>query len=152
MAACRRLELEAKRAAFGASSRNRPKEMRPVPTILVIDDEPVFLRNLLLSLELEGFTAVGAADGAKALDAVDDHQPDLIISDLMLPVLDGRALLQRLQQNPLTANIPVIIVSAVAHQTIPHELAQLGAVSYFTKPVSLPQLIQAVQMALDSEA
>lgn len=80
--------------------------------ILIIDDEPDILFVLRVTLEAAGFEVVEAADGESALEVVTDESPDLVMTDLMMPVMDGHEVIRRLRSHPATANTPIVIVSA----------------------------------------
>ena len=87
--------------------------MNRTPTkILVIEDEPQMLRNLLTILRAEQFSAVGAADGERGIAAALTNPPDLILCDITMPGLDGFGVLQQLRATPATAPIPFIFLTA----------------------------------------
>lgn len=103
--------------------------------ILHVDDEPDIREVVELSLELNSaFTVKSCASGSDALAVAADWSPDLILCDVMMPVMDGPATLARLRQRPETAKIPVVFMTARAQ---PHELEQfkaLGATGVIAKP------------------
>src|SRR5512145_1379320 len=83
-----------------------------VPKILIVDDEPFnvdYLEQEIADLEYDTASAVNGQD---ALDQVETEAPDLILLDIMMPILDGFGVLERLKANPVTSDIPVIIISA----------------------------------------
>ena len=80
--------------------------------VLVTDDDPVVIELTRQLLEDDGWTVRSAANGQEALDALADELPDVMLLDLMMPVMDGFETLRRLRGNPDTANLPVIIVTA----------------------------------------
>lgn len=115
--------------------------MSPQPKVLIVDDEP--LNVDLLHQELEDFNnyqIITAFNGKEALDKIKQYQPDLVLLDLMMPVLDGFAVLSVLKADQDLRDIPVIIVSA-AHdsKSIVRGIKQ-GADDYITKPVDVGQL------------
>ena len=81
-----------------------------------------------------------------------DHHPDLIVLDLMLPGQNGYAVLQELRAEPRTANVPVVILSAKTQPNDKHTAATLGADAYLTKPYSRSDLVAVVGSLLDKRA
>lgn len=80
--------------------------------ILIVDDEPNMRFLVRVTLERAGHVVLEAHHGAAALELVGEAPPDLVITDLMMPVMGGRALIDRLRSNPATASIPIIVLSA----------------------------------------
>ena len=114
-----------------------------VPTVLVVDDEPPIVEMLRELLEDEGFVVLTASDGQAALAVATEATPDLILTDLMMPLLDGRALRARLQDQPLTAQIPVLLMSAGGHAR-----AEDGFATFIVKPFSVDVLLDAIHQHL----
>jgi CheY-like chemotaxis protein len=85
------------------------------PSVLVVDDEDVVLEMVQDILADEGFVVMTASDGGLALSMAKQAQPELIITDLMMPGMNGRALRERLKAEPHTARIPVLLMSAAYH-------------------------------------
>lgn len=81
-------------------------------TILVVDDEPTILESMELVLEIEQYTVVTASNGKEALERIAESRPDLVLSDVMMPVMDGLELLRAIKTDPALAGIPVVIMSA----------------------------------------
>lgn len=81
-------------------------------TILVVDDDPDTRTLLRLILETEGYSVVEAGHGEEALGMIGPHVPDVVVTDLAMPVLNGVALIERLRSEPRTATIPIVVVSA----------------------------------------
>ncbi|MBC8075403.1 MAG: response regulator, partial [Chloroflexales bacterium] len=128
--------------AAGHSNNQQP------PSILVVDDEDDIRRLLALELESEGFRVTQAMSGTEALLRAQQQRFDLIILDLMLPDLDGFAVLGGLRARAQTALTPIVLVSAL---NAPHEKVQgfqLGADDYITKPFSLAELGARVRAAI----
>jgi CheY-like chemotaxis protein len=112
--------------------------------ILVVDDEPP-LRDLLAEcLAEEGHTVLTTADGLAALDLLAKHTMDLVLTDVMMPRLDGFGLVRQLRAAPRLRSIPVILMSAVANQAAP----DLDEVSVLTKPFDLDTLLRTVEAGL----
>ena len=114
----------------------------PQPTILIVDDEPFNVDYLEQELEELNYSIIKAYDGRKALDQVRDEQPDLILLDIMMPVMDGFAVLSALKTDPLLRHIPVIVISAVNDLQSVVKGIKLGAEDYLPKPFE-PILLHA---------
>jgi serine phosphatase RsbU (regulator of sigma subunit) len=110
--------------------------------ILIADDEPFNVDYLEQELEETGCEILTAADGQEALDRVQAAPPDLILLDMMMPVLDGFEVLTRLKTNPATRDIPVIVISAQSDLRSVVRGIQLGAEDYLPKPFE-PILLRA---------
>jgi len=117
-------------------------------TILVIEDEQAVRTNLLAILKAEGFMGVGAEDGIAGLQQVKVEKPDLIICDIMMPGLDGYQVLTQLQEDPETALIPFIFLTAKTEwQDVRHGM-KLGADDYIIKPFDADELLAAIDAKL----
>ena len=108
--------------------------------ILFVDDDPHTLETLDKSAQLFGHQAIIAKSGEEALKLAAAQSPDLIMTDMMLPDMDGLALLDQLRQNDATVLIPVVVLSASAEMDIAQLSEQAGADSYLSKPVRLQTL------------
>lgn len=117
--------------------------------ILVIEDEPNLRKNILDFLEMEGFEVLEAADGQIGVDTARANLPDLIISDISMPNMDGYNALLELRKDTRSANIPVIFLSAMADRSFVRHGMELGADDYLTKPFSYPELLAAIQARLE---
>ena len=108
------------------------------PRILVVDDEPFYLEVLsnLLSNDYEVFTAENGETALKL--ALSDPLPDLVLLDIILPDIDGYEVCSRLKANPISAEIPIIFLSAKSDVDDEVRGFKLGAVDYITKPISPP--------------
>jgi CheY-like chemotaxis protein len=108
---------------------------------LVVDDEPDKRALLAFALENEGYEVHTADDGLSGLSAVDLYQPDLIVTDVMMPRMDGYEMVRRIRSNPQTKFIPVIIQSAARNQARDERFgSELGALGYITDPTDLDLL------------
>ncbi len=116
--------------------------------ILVVDDQPVNVQLLKRALEREGLTVIPAHSGQDALDLVQRELPDLILLDVMMPDMDGIEVCQRLQQDSLHKNIPVIFITARSSKEGRLAGLGVGAVDYITKPIDLDETIARVQTQL----
>ncbi|MBQ4837338.1 hybrid sensor histidine kinase/response regulator transcription factor [Pseudoalteromonas luteoviolacea] len=108
-------------------------------TVLIVDDTPDML-TLLSSIFEHDYKVEVAVDGAQGLEVAKAQLPDLIISDVMMPKLDGFGLLSRIKQDPLTAHIPVILLTANLNEQRELEGLSRQADDYITKPFSVPAL------------
>lgn len=116
---------------------------RDAPTILVVDDEPSIREFLAWVLKDEGFNVTTAGDGREALDVAKRNPPDVVLTDLMMPVLDGYALIDglRREQIPVRAVIAMSAVNVPADRTPPGDL-------FLAKPFEVEQVLASVQSLL----
>ena len=120
--------------------------------VLLAEDDALLRRRLKRILQSEGFAVIAAEDGAEALSLSIEFAPDLILSDIKMPRLDGYGLLEAVQANPDTAHIPFMFLTV---RDKPDELRlglNLGADDYLTKPVSRDGLMTAIRMRLKRHA
>jgi CheY-like chemotaxis protein len=110
-----------------------------VRKVLVVDDESNMRFLLRMVFELEGFEVVEAHHGAVALKLVKEEQPDLVVTDLMMPVMGGRELIERLRADAETADIPIIVVSATATAAV------AGADAALSKPFEIDALLDTAR-------
>ena len=120
-------------------------------SVLVVDDDPMKRQLLRLILERAGFGVKEAADGAEALLSLNDVVPDLMTLDVMMPQMDGFAVCERVRQNPKTAELPIIMVSARADGGSIREGLAAGANRYLPQPVMPDKLIRTVHELLPPE-
>jgi two-component system response regulator MprA len=122
---------------------DRPPERQP--TVLLVDDEPQILDFLCLGFPYEGFAVTVARTGPEALQRLSQHQPDLVILDLLLPGLDGMAVAQQIRQASDTA-----IIMLTARDEVEDLVAglEIGADDYLTKPFAFKELLALVRAVL----
>lgn len=108
--------------------------------ILVADDSSSIRLFLKAELSKEGFIVETVADGKQALDRVPDFKPDLIISDLMMPEMDGSDLCRALKKDERFSRIPIIIMSTLSDKPLMRRLMREGAATFLVKPFSVAQL------------
>ncbi|HYE21193.1 MAG TPA: response regulator [Tepidisphaeraceae bacterium] len=118
-------------------------------TILVADDETHILAVVSLKLRNAGFTVITARDGQEALEMAQAQMPDLLITDYHMPQLSGIELCQRLKQDPATAGIPAIMLTARGYQLEPADTEQSGILRMLSKPFSPRQLLTTVNEVLE---
>lgn len=123
----------------------------PEATILIVDDEPANLSVMTLLLQPH-YRVRAANSGESALRAAaTEPRPDLILLDIMMPVMDGYAVLARLQDNPATRDIPVLFLTAMAEAGDEELGLQLGAVDYIAKPIKAAVVLARVRTQLDAK-
>lgn len=121
--------------------------------ILIVDDNPDKLRLLEAALGLAGYHVTTAADGEEALAAVASFQPDLIITDVMMPRMNGYELAERIRANPLTKFIPVIMQTAAGRNSDDlRRASEVGALGYITDPTDLDLLLARTRTLLEFKA
>jgi CheY-like chemotaxis protein len=118
--------------------------MSTVKTILVADDESHILHVVSLKLINAGFRVITARDGAEAYDLAVQEHPDLLITDYHMPHLSGLELCHKLKQNPQTATIPAIMLTARGYDLEPADTVQSGILRMLSKPFSPRQLLSTV--------
>lgn len=116
--------------------------------ILVIEDEPEMLRNLLTILRLERFAPLGAANGREGIELARRERPDLVLCDVMMPELDGYGVLAELRQDSALAATPFIFLTAKGEKPEIRAGMNRGADDYLTKPVAKADLLAAIRSRL----
>ena len=114
--------------------------------VLVVDDDPDILEALSEILEAEGFEIRRARNGKEALEKLEPQPPQLILLDLMMPVMDGWEFAQRMRQRPSVAKIPLIVLSA--DRNVGSKAQDIGAVGHLAKPFELNDLLDMVRRSL----
>ena len=118
-----------------------------VSKVLVVDDDPVILRLLRVNFEMEGYRVTTAADGVEGLASVRADRPHVIVSDIMMPKLDGLAFAAALKADPALATIPIVLLSAKA-QNADIDAGLDIADDYVTKPFDPLELLDRVAALL----
>lgn len=114
--------------------------------MLVVDDDPVILKLLQVNFEMEGFAVLTAVDGLDGLRAARETRPDVVISDVMMPRMNGLELVAALGADERTGAIPVILLSARAQGSDVANGIDAGADAYVTKPFDPLELIDQVNL------
>ncbi len=117
-------------------------------TILIADDEEDLRLLVQFTLENPSYQILTASDGRGAVDAISNHIPDLLILDWMMPGLNGCEVVRRLRQNPDTAKIPIVMLTAKDGIEAREQMTSLDLAGYLTKPFSPLELIQKVREVL----
>jgi DNA-binding response OmpR family regulator len=123
----------------------QPKRIR---RILVVEDDPAVRRLLVKALGGAGYGVREAEDGRRALAELDTAIPDLLLVDIMLPVIDGVSLVQAVKEREDTGRIPVIFLTARSDPQSMADGIEAGARYYVTKPFSIDDLLAKVERAL----
>jgi CheY-like chemotaxis protein len=124
----------------------------PVKKILVADDESHILHVVSLKLRNAGFEVLTAADGQEALELAQSEHPDLLITDYHMPQLSGLELCQKLKQDPGTAKIPAIMLTARGYQLDLKDTEGSGILRMLSKPFSPRHLLTTVNEVLELAA
>ncbi|HEX2469619.1 MAG TPA: response regulator transcription factor [Candidatus Limnocylindrales bacterium] len=124
----------------------------PTAPILVVDDDAKIVRLVRTYLERDGFSVVTAADGPAALDAIERHTPALVVLDLMLPELDGRAVIRAVRRDDEAGRTPILVLSARSSTIDRIAGLEDGADDYLPKPFSPAELVLRVKSILRRSA
>jgi type IV pilus assembly protein PilB len=125
-----------------------PRESAGPKRILVVEDSEVTLRVLRSILEAEGYLVVTARDGVEAMNLVLEGKPDLIITDFLMPNMDGYTLIKKLQSQPATRDIPIMMLTQKDEIDSELEVLASGASDYLVKPVNPRRLVGRVRRLL----
>jgi len=117
----------------------------PYGPLLVVEDVPNVLDLLAITLRFKGYPVVTARNGQEALEQITKERPALIITDILMPTMDGYALAQRLRTDPQTRYIPIIFLSATYVSTEDKAFAiSLGAIRFIEKPIDTPDFLLTI--------
>jgi two-component system cell cycle response regulator DivK len=117
--------------------------------ILLVDDEEMNRDFLRRRLEKRGYEVVTAIDGAEACARIGAERPDLVLMDVMMPVMDGLQATRALRAGPETRDIPVIALTAMAMAGDREKMLEAGCDDYATKPIEFPQLLEKMRVLLE---
>jgi diguanylate cyclase (GGDEF)-like protein len=127
--------------------------MEPESHILVVDDNPDKLHLLETALKLAGYHVTTATDGDEAIASIESYQPDLVITDVMMPRMNGYELAQHIRSNPRTKFIPVIMQTAASKRVEDlRRASEVGALGYITDPTDLDLLMARTRTLLEFKA
>ncbi|KAF0108159.1 MAG: response regulator receiver [Anaerolineaceae bacterium] len=117
----------------------------PYGPLLVVEDVPNVLELLEVTLRFKGYPVISARNGQEALDAIAKERPALVITDILMPKMDGYALAHRLRTDPKTRNIPIIFLSATYLMPEDKDFAlSLGAARFIEKPIDTEEFLLTV--------
>ncbi|MEA3435725.1 MAG: response regulator [Thermodesulfobacteriota bacterium] len=119
--------------------------------ILIVDDEPSIIVPLQFLMEQNGYDVMVAFSGEEAMEIIADKKVDLILLDIMLPVIDGFEVCQRVRENPQWNKIKIILLTALGSDANVEKGLALGADAYITKPFSNIEIVDKVKELLKSD-
>lgn len=119
-----------------------------MPKVLIVEDDPQISRIVQIKLKNNGFEVFSAFDGGAGLEAVRTVRPDLVLLDVMMPVMDGYQVLRTLRAEPEFANLPVIMLTAKGQERDILGGFKEGATDYVVKPFSPAEVVARVQRLL----
>jgi twitching motility two-component system response regulator PilG len=119
--------------------------------ILIVEDEESLLKLESILLSTRGYKVAGVTDGLKAMMAIENEKPDLVLLDIMIPGIDGFEVCRRIKANPLTARLPVIMLTAKKSSADQARGVEVGADAYMTKPFKSVKIIEVVEELLKKE-
>ncbi len=119
-------------------------------TVLLVDDDPDFVEAVKVIVESGGYNVRVAYDGKEGIESVNEEKPDIIVLDVMMPVMDGHAACAALKTNPETKEIPIILLTAVADRVSTskyshRDMLESEAEDYMPKPVDPPELLSLIR-------
>ena len=120
-------------------------------TVLLVDDEPNIVLSLQFLIEQAGYQALVARDGEAALRAVEEHRPDLVLLDVMLPKRDGFDVCETIRAKPEWNDIRIVMLTAKGRDSEREKGLALGADAYITKPFSTREAMDQIKRFLDDD-
>jgi excisionase family DNA binding protein len=141
----RRSDLDAFLGASGA-----PQLRRSTPLVLIVDDDARLREFVRVNLEMEGYAVREAASAEDGLAALEEEAPDLILLDVMMPKVDGWAMLRRVREKHGVATIPVIMFSGKVDERSASAAAERGAQGFIGKPFEPQKLVESAKQVLRS--
>jgi CheY-like chemotaxis protein len=121
-------------------------------TILVVDDDKSLVKSVKYHLEHKGYSTCVAYDGKQALEMIENHRPDLIVLDIIMPNMDGYEVIKALKSNPETANIPIVLVTGIEIDGGRVQALSVGATEYIAKSRDFNRLYEAIDNILGIKA
>ncbi len=118
---------------------------------MIVDDEPDIRRLVSFSLKRHGLEVIEAVDGLSACAVAEAEMPDLILMDVMMPLMNGFEASKRIKENPATAHIPILMLSAKSQVYEQEQGLESGALEYITKPFTPAQLVEQVTSHLSGK-
>lgn len=115
------------------------------PRVLVVDDDPTLRQLVVVNLELEGYEVHEAVDGEDCLKRIKEIAPHVVTLDIMMPKVDGWEVASRLRNDPATADIKLVVLTAATKETDQRRASRVGVDYYLTKPFDPDDLVTVVQ-------
>ena len=131
---------------------NMKQEPRENPLILVVDDDRQIVRGLCVRLRSVGYDIVQAYDGEEGLSIAVEMQPDVIVLDIRMPVMDGLTMLKKLREHSVMCKVPAIVLSANIAEQARMKALELNASYFIQKPYESDKLLLAIASVLSSSA
>jgi two-component system alkaline phosphatase synthesis response regulator PhoP len=128
------------------NKKNTPEE-GPEKKILIVDDDSVTLEMLEKILLLEGYWVAKATNGKEALFIADEFQPDLIILDIIMPIMDGTEAMEKLEKNPRTKNIPVLFLTSLISKKEEFDNCTANR-RFLAKPIEKERLLEEIESCI----
>lgn len=119
-------------------------------TVLVVDDSPTVREMLVAQLTEGGMTVIEAQDGKDAIEKLQATTPDLVVTDVVMPNMNGYELCRWIKKNPSTQNVPVVMCTTKSEDFDKHWGMKQGADAYITKPYEPAELLRTIKMLLSS--
>ena len=116
--------------------------------VLLVDDEPKIVQTLQDRLEMNGYDVLVAYDGRQGLESAIKNQPDVIILDILMPVMDGHEMLEELRRHPLCGSVPVIMLSARSQGSDIERARSNGIEDYIVKPFEVRELLEKIEIVV----
>ncbi len=120
-------------------------------SILIVDDSFETRLMLRMLLELSGFEIQEAENGEDALEKLNQNLPDLVLLDVMMPIMDGITACKKLRQNARFAQLPVIMLSGKVHGDAAQIGLEAGATAYLAKPINSEQLLKQINLLIEAD-
>ncbi len=122
------------------------------PRVLLVEDAPFLRYAFGRLLRLQGFDVREAHDGMDALQSLEEFHPQIVLTDLMMPVMSGLELISRLRGRADTAEVPIVAITADATTQAEEQARRAGAADFITKPVDLPELLERLRNLMPTAA
>lgn len=120
------------------------------PVVLIVDDEPDVVTMWQRSLLMEGFDVLCAYDGISAVDMAEVDKPDLVLLDIMMPMMSGYDVCRQIKANPITEHIPVLCVTSAQSAEVRENAKAAGAQGLLIKPFATRELVAQINRFLPS--
>lgn len=138
--------------AFACPSRNNPRAMSECVSVLLCDDDPLLLELLAHRVAAKGYSTATAADGREAWEKIRELKPRAIVLDVMMPVVNGFELLQRIREDQELTNTPVIMLTARKQEKDIVGALDLGASDFLSKPFIPDELLARLARLIGTPA